>query len=67
MGNPNLLPHRLNYARRIESMTAGMDTRKIEVIDLTTERELTDDERQAHIMLQGHVHLAGFVGVTGRS
>lgn len=67
MGNPNTLPHRLNYARRSGEMAAGMDTRKIEVIDLTVERDMTDDERHAHIMLQGYVHLAGFVGVTGKS
>jgi len=67
MGNPNMLLHRLNYARRSEEMAASIDTRKIEVVDLTVDRDLTDDERQAHIMLQGYVHLAGFVGVTGRS
>ena len=48
-------------------MAAGIDTRKIEVIDLMVERDMTDDERHAQIMLQGHVKLAGFVGVTGQS
>ena len=67
LGNPNLLPHRLNYARRSGEMAAGIDTRKIEVIDLMVERDMTDDERHAQIMLQGHVKLAGFVGVTGQS
>lgn len=48
-------------------MAAGIDTRKIEVIDLMVERDMTDDERHAQIMLQGYVKLAGFVGVTGQS
>jgi hypothetical protein len=48
-------------------MAAAMDTKAIEVVDLTVDRELTDDERQAQIMLQGYVHLAGFVGLTGKS
>lgn len=67
MGNPNLLPHRLNYQRRSEAMAAGMERGKIEVIDLTVDRDMTAEERAAQIMLQGYVHLAGHVGVTGRA
>lgn len=67
LGNPNLLPHRLNYARRSEAMTAGMDTSKIEVVDLTEDRDLSAEERATQIMLQGYVHLGGQIGLTGRS
>jgi hypothetical protein len=67
LGNPNLLPHRLNYARRSEAMAAGMDARKIDVVDLTADRDLSADERASQIMLQGYVHLAGQIGLTGRS
>lgn len=78
LGNPNLIPQRMNYQQRGVAMAAGMDIQvresatlaemladsdKIEVIDLTVERETTAEERASQIMLQGFVFLGTKLGM----